>query len=116
MEAEYIALNTAMRALLPIKHVLSEFTGAFDFPVDKKSMICTVFEDNQAALTLATQDPPRLTPRSKHIAVKYHWFRSKLDDTIKLQYTPSEKQLADILTKPLQRIKFENARRQIMGW
>jgi hypothetical protein len=116
MEAEYIALSTAMRAFIPIRHVLQELVSTFKLPVDKESLISTVFEDNQPALTLATQDPPRLTPRSKHIAVKYHWFRSKIGGDIKLKYISTDNQLADILTKPLPRIKFEKARRQLMGW
>jgi hypothetical protein len=116
MEAEYIALSTAMRAFLPIRHVLHELVTAFHLPIDKENYISTVFEDNQPALTLATQDPPRLTPRSKHIAVKYHWFRAHIGKEIQLKYISTDLQLADVLTKPLARLKFETARRQIMGW
>ena len=105
-----------MRAFIPLRHVLQELVTTFHLPVDKESLISTVFEDNQPALTLATQDPPRLTPRSKHIAVKYHWFRSKLGKEIRVKYIPTDQQLADILTKPLPRLKFEKARRQLMGW
>jgi Reverse transcriptase (RNA-dependent DNA polymerase) len=32
----------------------------------------TIFEDNQACYQLATTDPPRMTSRSKSIAIKYH--------------------------------------------
>jgi hypothetical protein len=39
----------------------------------------TVHEDNARALALANMEPGRITPRSKHYAVKMHWFRSKLD-------------------------------------
>jgi hypothetical protein len=38
----------------------------------------TVHEDNSGALSLANLEPGRGTPRSKHYAVKLHWFRSKL--------------------------------------
>jgi hypothetical protein len=116
MEAEYIALSTAMRAFLPLKHVLNELVKAFELKIDTSSTISTVFEDNQPALTLATQDPPRLTPRSKHIAVKYHWFRSHIGPDLQLKYISTNDQLADILTKPLPRIKFEAARKRLMGW
>ncbi len=67
-------------------------------------------------LTLATQHPPRLTPRSKHIAVKYHWFCSQLGETIQLKYIPTNDQLAEILTKPLSRVKFECDQEQLMGF
>ncbi len=46
-------------------------------PIDQRSTISRIFEDNQPALTPAVQDPPRLTPRSKHIAVKYPCFAHK---------------------------------------
>eukprot|EP00804_Cyclotella_cryptica_P027799 CCRYP_009210-RA/>CCRYP_009210-RA protein AED:0.51 eAED:0.62 QI:0/-1/0/1/-1/0/1/0/107 len=34
-----------------------------------------IHEDNVGALTLAGLEPRRMTPRSKHYAIKYHWFR-----------------------------------------
>ena len=76
-----------------------------------------IFEDNEAALSLATTDPPRMTPRSKHIAIKYHWFRKHLKKGyIELQHIRSNDQKADILTKALPRIKHERARLLTMGW
>jgi hypothetical protein len=77
-----------------VKHIVLEFAKVFALPYEHNSSTCTVFEDDQPAIASATQNPPQLTPRSKHIAVKYHWFRSncKLDDSIKLQYIPTDKQ------------------------
>jgi hypothetical protein len=116
MEAEYIALSTAMRSFIPLRRVLGDLTAALGVEVDSDSEVSTVFEDNQAALTLATQDPPRMTPRSKHIAVKYHWFRDQLGANLKVKYVDTNHQLADILTKPLAPLKFATARRKLMGW
>jgi hypothetical protein len=116
MEAEYIALSTAMRSFVPLRRVLGDLTTSLGVKVEPDSEISTVFEDNQAALTLATQDPPRMTPRSKHIAVKYHWFRDHLSSTLKVKYVDTVNQLADILTKPLTPLKFSAARRKLMGW
>lgn len=56
MEAEYLALNTVMRALIPLIHVPTELAHAFDLHIHDESSICTVFQNNQAALTLATQN------------------------------------------------------------
>ena len=117
MEAEYIALSTAMRALLPMRRLHSSIAKAFNLPLDPKSQVSTVWEDNQAAQTLATIDPPRLTPRSKHIAVKYHWFWSHLEKgVIEMKYIESKSQKADILTKPLTHDKHQTARLLTMGW
>jgi hypothetical protein len=71
--------------------------------VDKQGIATiktTVYEDNSGALTLAKLEPDRMTPRSKHYGVKYHWFRSKLQpNEIELERVESAKQQADMFTK-----------------
>jgi hypothetical protein len=117
MEAEYVALSTAMRTLIPMKLVLRTMTSALNLFHGSISNPSIIFEDNEAALSLAITDPPRMTPRSKHIAVKYHWFRKHLKrGFIELQHIRSNDQKADILTKALPRIKHERARLLTMGW
>jgi histone deacetylase 1/2 len=119
MEAEYIALSTAMRALLPMRQIHSEILSAFmQQEAQNVSTVSSVWEDNQAALLLATAtDPPRLTPRSKHIAIKYHWFRDQLSpDSIIVKPIATMEQKANILTKPQVREKFTTDRRLTMGW
>jgi hypothetical protein len=116
MESEYIALSTALRSLLPLKILFETMTQALHLPLDDKTTISTIFEDNRAAQILATTNPPRLTPRSKHIAVKYHWFREHLSDKIKIKAIGTNDQKADIFTKALSRVQFEKARSLIMGW
>jgi hypothetical protein len=45
-------------------------------------------------------DPGRMTPRSKHYGVKYHWFRSKLKpNDIEVSYIKSKDQRADFLNQ-----------------
>jgi hypothetical protein len=45
--------------------------------------------------------------RSKHIEIRYHFIRDRvLKGAVKLQYIPTDEQLADILTKPLVKGKF----------
>jgi hypothetical protein len=116
MESEYIALSTALRSLLPLRLLFEAITQALHLPLDKNTTISTIFEDNRAAQILATTNPPRLTPRSKHIAVKYHWFREHLSDKITIKAIATENQKADIFTKALTRVQFEKARSLIMGW
>ena len=49
--------------------------------------------------------------RCKHIDVRSHFISEKYNDgTIKLKYCPTNKQLADLPTKPLNYIKLEEFR------
>ena len=115
--AEYIALSTGMRSLLPLRWILEEVTAILDLPSEKSSWISTVWEDNDAALLLATTDPPKVSSRTKHFNVKYHWFRSHLKKgAIEVKRVNTKDQWADMLTKPLERVKLEAIRKKILGW
>ena len=121
VEAEYISLSYATRHVLFILHLLEEMKAnnvAFDLPQTKVFAKC--FEDNTGCLDLAVT--PKLRPRTKHIAIKYHHFLSyvKNDENpegiLHLQWTPSEQQQADVFTKPLQPKAFTALRQLISGW
>ena len=118
MESEYIALSQSLRVLLPLRQVLQEVTKALHLTTTPQAPIySTIFEDNQACFKLATSDPPRMTPRSKSIAIKYHWFREHLiPGEVELKPISSELQLADIFTKPLSTMLFVRLRKQLLGW
>lgn len=78
-----------------------------------------IHEDNIGALTLGKLEPRRMTPRSKHYAIKYHWFRSHVFDKsnrIQLVKIDTANQLGDIFTKGLTKETFERLRRKLMGW
>ena len=46
--------------------------------------------------------------KSKHIEIKYHFIQDMVQKgALKLKYVPTEEQVADVLTKPLARVKFE---------
>ena len=46
--------------------------------------------------------------KSKHIEIKYHYIRDMVQrGEVKLQYVAMDEQVADVLTKPLARVKFE---------
>jgi hypothetical protein len=74
MEAKYIALSKVMRTLLPLRRLYKLLCQAFSVTTSHQSSISFVWEDNQAAKSLATHNPPKLTPHLKHIAIKYYWF------------------------------------------
>ncbi len=117
MAAEYVTLSAAMRSLLHLRNVHHEVVKELNLPWTKESSISSIYEDNQACIILATTDPPRHTPQSRTIAVKYHWFRSQLSkETIRIVKIDGKKQRANILTKALPRAQFESERKMLIGW
>jgi hypothetical protein len=118
MEAEYSALSTAMRYLLPFKPLVQTVVKTMNFGrVDSITFQTTIWVDNAGALILASLDPGQMTDRSKRYAVKYHWFRSHLKpNDIKVMKIESSQQKADILTKGLQATKFVEILKLLCGW
>ena len=63
-----------------------------------------VFNDNQSA-NLLTRDAV-FHARSKHIDLRYHFVRGAIKDKrFELEYLPTERMVADVLTKPLSKSK-----------
>ena len=119
MEAEYVALSSSMKDLLPLKRIVKAVAVGLGLSEDLIATIQSdVWEDNSGALTLAKLEPPRYTPRSKHYALKYHWFRELIyyDNSIMLNKIDTKEQLADILTKSLAGEHFKELRKKLMGW
>ena len=115
--AEYIAFSMAMRELLPMRRLLQEICPILDLEIAAPSLVrSTVFEDNQGCLSLV--NVPKMSPRNKYIALKYHFFRSHIGENkgIVARYIRSEIQRADIFTKSLPEKDFMRIRHLLMGW
>ena len=75
----------------------------------------TVFEDNEACMKFARM--PKLTPRTKHIGIPYHWFRTQVERLeIHIERISTTDQLADQFTKGLPVDAFRQASKSLMGW
>jgi hypothetical protein len=60
---------------------------------------------------------PKLSPRTKYIAVPLHWWRSKVINLeIVIRPVLSASQLGDQFTKGLGKEPFERSRMSLMGW
>ena len=119
MESEFNALSMGMRDLLPIRYLVIELCEKLELSDMATSHVCKtiVHEDNQGCLKLANLEPGRMTPRSKFYAVKYHWFRSKLQpNRIEIRHVPTIEQRGDLLTKSLQGSLFQENRKLTCGW
>ena len=88
-------------------------THAKAFNLDKISQ-SIVHEDNESCLRFA--NIPKMSPRTKHIALPYYLFRSKVEELeIKVLLISTHDQLADQLTKELIEVIFVKTRRELMG-
>ena len=114
-EAEYIALSQSLREIIPLMGLLKEIKVHFDLNNNIPEIRCTVFEDNNSCIALTKA--PRMNPRTKYIALKYHHFRSYVSSKlVTIQYLASEEQPADIFTKALDEKQFTYLRKKICGY
>ena len=69
--------------------------------------------DNHSCVKLS--ENPVFHENSKHIEIKYHYIRDMVQrGAVKLLYIATEEQIADVLTKPLARMKFEYFRERLV--
>ena len=115
-EAEYIALSSALREVIAIMNLITELrSNGFPALHTTPNVICRVFEDNKSCLEIATNHKSR--PRTKHLSVRLHHFRSYVKaKLINIEHISTKDQIADIYTKPLPRQQFRVLRDQLMGW
>ena len=105
-------LSEGMRELIPLKRQIEEICDVLNIVRDPTIQICKVHENNEGALKLATAPLEKVTPQRKFFALKYHWFRSKLDELgAQILGIRSNDQKADIFTKGLQKLNYQNIRK-----
>ena len=102
LHSEYMALSHSVRSLLPLKILIKEVIDDLRIDRNKLKFVSsyTFYEENNGAIAMAKSS--RINPTSKHIAVKYHWFRQNVGKLFVIRKTESENQKADIFTKGLQ--------------
>jgi hypothetical protein len=115
-EAEYIALSTAAREILPLISLAKEASKKKIIEkMNAPTIKCKIFEDNIRAVEMA--NVPKMRPRTKHLNVKYHFFRQFVQKGILIvEHIAGNLQMADILTKALEVLTFQKHRKKIMGW
>lgn len=100
-EAEYVAGSLSIKELIWLRRLVN------DLRIDCESVWLRM--DNQSAIRLVENSEPH--KRTKHVDIKFHFIREKFREGLfDLGYVPTENQVADILTKPLSKVKFEKFR------
>ncbi|MBW0472312.1 hypothetical protein O181_012027 [Austropuccinia psidii MF-1] len=93
-EAEYKALTDLSKEVLWLRQLVKELSLCdFDSPT-------IIFEDNQGCINTANSDSNSNTRQMKHVDIKLHFIREAIwNGLIKVIYIPSDKMLADFMTK-----------------
>jgi hypothetical protein len=98
IEAKYMAASLASCEAICLRRLLTEL---FDEELEPTVIHC----DNQSCIKLS--ENPVFHDRSKHIEIRYHFIRDKVQKgEVQLQYIPTKEQLVDLFTKPLVKGKF----------
>ena len=96
-EAEFIALSEACKEAKWIHELLKEMCYIVNIPI-------TIMEDNQSCIKMVLNE--NFNARSKHIDIKYHFVKDYcINNFVNLKYCPTDKMIADILTKPLSKTR-----------
>lgn len=104
-EAEFMASCCATKEALWVRQLLLD--------IGHYNQDCiTLNIDNQSAICVIKNS--EYHKRCKHIDVKYNFVKEKYTEKIiDLKYISTDKQLADIFTKPLSKVKFEYFRNKL---
>lgn len=115
-EAEYGALAAVMRVVIPMRRLLIEVADMLELSMELRSTIhARVFEDNNAALSLATNQ--QITSRTKHYLIQWHFFWEAVrEGLVVIEKVDTKVQRADYATKGLPVVQFEFIRKLNQGW
>ncbi|GMF35227.1 unnamed protein product [Phytophthora lilii] len=105
-EAEYMALTEATQEALWLKAFLCELGEM------KSDEAVKIYESNQGSMALAKN--PEFHKRTKHIDIRYHFVREKVEDgQVVLQYCSTKDMKADLMTKPITAVQFDSLRSKL---
>ena len=101
-ESETNGVHSEYNTIENLRALYIELTG------DNSPVI--IKQDNMSAIHLMTKGTS-ISNKSKHMKVRYYYLKEKVDEQkISIEYEPTETMIADLLTKPLYGIRFEQLR------
>ncbi|KAI3697734.1 hypothetical protein L6452_30831 [Arctium lappa] len=96
-EAEYVAAGSCCAQVLGMRNQLLYY----DLQLSKIPIYC----DSTSAIAIANN--PVLHSKTKHIEIRYHFIRDHvMNGDIEIHFIPTDYQLADLFTKPLDETRF----------
>jgi hypothetical protein len=101
-------------------NLMKEINIIFSLYLPQPKFVFNVREDNQSCIKMANN--PKFSPRTKHIATKYHHFRKHVITQLNpfgfilIDYCSTDDQIADIFTKPVQDDIFFKLQNLQLNW
>ena len=106
-EAEYIGMCEAVKELMAVKNLLEFLQVSVKKPF-------RVYNDNQGALYIGKNLAS--VSRTRHVEMKYYFVQDLVEKKeIQLVYKKTTEMIADIFTKALGRVKFQEFRERLIS-
>ena len=107
-EAELVAVSDAMPSIVHVREFLIH-QGYNMGPAN-------LYQDNMSTIKLIENGRSN-SERTRHINIRFFFVKDRLDaGEIAVKYMPTDDMIADILTKPLQGLKFRELRARLLNW
>lgn len=104
-EAEYVVAYTAAQEAIWLRKLL---IGLFGESLNSTTIFC----DNQSCIKISIN--PVFHDKSKHIEIKFHYLRDMVfRKIVEMKYISTNEKTADILTKPLSKVKLSYFRNKL---
>ena len=88
-----------------MKQMLEDMHIHYDTPIP-------IYCDNTSSINISKN--PVMHSKTKHIPIKFHFLKDQvMNKILKLEYIGTKDQIADIFTKPLPKMQFENIQYQL---
>jgi hypothetical protein len=117
-EAEFVAASESLRTVIPLMNLVKELKErGFQVNTLAPKVHCKLFEDNSGAIEL--MKVPKMRSRTKHINIKYHFFRSYCmgdNPMVTIHKIDTTLQPSDMLTKSVPVNTLKRHRLAMMGW
>ena len=111
-----MTFSHSVRELLPLKSLIKELIDNLGIDSEKRKFVSrsTIYKESNQSILVSTSS--RMTPTSRHIAVKYHLFRQHVGKEFAIRNIESENQNTDVFTKGLKVELFFSIRKLLCSW
>jgi hypothetical protein len=103
-KAEFIAINKCAKQLRWMSNLITSLSIKINFPI--------IFNNNSGAVVISKE--PKLNPNTKHIEIWFQYIlQLMMNKVMKIEQVSTVDMIADVLTKPLGKIKLVGAYKQL---